>query len=252
VQIQFVLTVAECKRLIAKGVAEYDPVTQALQKGTVALAKGSTNSYIYEELTGEKISRPDYMTGKTMPASEANRLKKAEFSSSIPDLVLTDGKPVEGRSATEALADMGEGDVFIKGANAVNYRLQQAALLIGHPTGGTWGAAVGTCVARRIRMLIPVGLEKDISTDLVAAAHAVNGDDERVGQKPALWPMTGDIFTEIEAFDVLADVEAIPIAAGGLGGAEGAMRFLVMGEPESVERAREIVDSVLGEPPFVG
>ncbi len=251
-QTQISLTVAECKRLIAKGVAAYEPVTDALEKGCIALAKGSTNGYIYEELTGTKIDKRNYMTGRTVPANEANRVGELGFSSDIADLVLKDGKPVEGISATEALADMSEGDVFIKGANAVNYNLGQAALLIGHPTGGTIGAAIGTCVARRIRFLIPVGLEKDISSDLVHLAGAVASTDERVGKKPALLPFTGDIFTEIEALRVLANVDAVPLAAGGIGGAEGAMWFLVMGEADEVEKAREIIDSILGEPPFCG
>ena len=156
-QMQVVLTVAEAKRLIAKGVAACEAVKTALEGGTVALAKGSTNAYVYEELTGARIEKRDYMTGRTVPATGANRAPKTGFSSDIPDLVLKKGEPVEGVSATGALAEMAEGDVFIKGANALNYSLDQAALLIGHPTGGTWGAAVGTCVARRITMLIPVG-----------------------------------------------------------------------------------------------
>ena len=50
-----VLTVSESKRLIAKGVAASEVLQTALENGTVAVAKGTTNSYIVEELLGEEI-----------------------------------------------------------------------------------------------------------------------------------------------------------------------------------------------------
>ena len=54
-QTQVVLTVSEGKRLIAKGIAEYQPVIEALHKGWVAVAKGSTNAYVVEELGGKIV-----------------------------------------------------------------------------------------------------------------------------------------------------------------------------------------------------
>jgi len=251
-QTQVVLTVAESKRLIARGVAACKAVREAMVGGTIALAKGSTNSYVYEELTGRSIARCDYMTGRTVPSRETNRAKGARFSSEIADLVLRKGRPVEGLSATDALKEMSEGDVFMKGANAINWRKLQAALLIGHPTGGTWGSAVGTCVAKRIRVIIPAGLEKDMSADLVEAAREVASPGERIGQNVALWPMSGELFTEVEALAALAGVEAMPIASGGVAGAEGAVRLLVRGPAAEVEKALAAVESVLGEPPFAG
>ena len=66
-QVQVALTVSEGKRLIAKGIAEYHPVIEALRDGWVAVAKGSTNGYVVEELTGKEIDKRKYMTGTWCP-----------------------------------------------------------------------------------------------------------------------------------------------------------------------------------------
>ena len=56
-QQSFVLTVAESKRLIARALKRHPAVVAALGRGTVAVAKGTTDAYVYEELSGEGIHR---------------------------------------------------------------------------------------------------------------------------------------------------------------------------------------------------
>lgn len=241
------LTVAESKRLIAKGVAACETVRNAMKNGTVAVAKGTTNSYIVEEITGESINRADYCTGVTLPEG---RGIKGLTSGKLPDLVISKGERLE-TTAVEAVADMKAGDVFIKGANALNYDLDQAALLIGHPTGGTIGATIGAIIARRITLLIPVGLEKSLPIDLADAAEFMNEPEETVGNVPALWPISGMIFTEIEAFETLTGVEAIPVGAGGIAGAEGSVRLMLRGEDKEFDAANTLVESLRAETPFV-
>ena len=51
---QVVLTVAESKRLIAKGVAALPEVMQAMEERTVVVATGTTNAYVLEELWGKE------------------------------------------------------------------------------------------------------------------------------------------------------------------------------------------------------
>lgn len=248
-QAQVVLTVSEGKRLIAKGIAEYHPVIEALREGWVAVAKGSTNGYVVEELTGRPVDKKKYMTGYTVPAGRKGKLG---FSSEAPDLVLHKGEPVEGMSSTDALKEMGPGDVFMKGANALNYEDRLAGILIGHPTGGTIGATIGTVTARRINLIIPVGLEKQVPYNLIDAGYLLGpGEEERGKNFPALWPVYADVFTEIEAFRELFDVDAYPVAAGGLAGCEGAIRFCLHGEKRSVGDALKMVEGIGGEPPFV-
>jgi len=245
-QKSFALTVAESKRLIARGVAACPLVKRALESGIVAVAKGTTNGYIVEELTGEPIHKPHYCTGTTRPRKAKREI---EVANKLPDLVLREGKRWEGGAATDAVAEMKAGDVFIKGANALNYERRQAAVLIGHPTGGTVGAAIGAVLARRATFLTPVGLEKNIPGDLhelhrQLAAAGANGSG------PALWPVDSEIFTEIEALAVLCGVETKPIGAGGICGAEGAVWLAVWGSQEQIEKVEGIVDGVVGEPAF--
>ena len=244
-QKSFVLTVSESKRLIAKGIARCPQVVAARKSGIVAVAKGTTNGYIVEELTGRPIKKSDYCTGVTTPKGA-----KAGTASALPDLVLRDGKPSEGVTAVEAAADMGPGDVFIKGANALNYDLGQAGILIGHPTGGTIGAAIGTVVARRATLLVPVGLEKSVPGDLYETYQRMLQAGAN-GSGPVLWPVPGTVFTEIEALEALCGVEAQPIGAGGIAGAEGAVWISVWGTKEQVESVEALLETIHGEPPFV-
>jgi hypothetical protein len=246
-QKSFTLTVSESKRLIARAISRHPAITRALNQGFVAVTKGTTNSYLVEELTGEGIHRPHYCTGVTKPARGA---EWAQTANKLPDLVLRNGVREEGVSAVEAVPDMGPADVFVKGANAINYDLGQAGILIGHPTGGTIGAAIGAVVSRRINLLIPVGLEKNIPGDLDELYRdlASVGAD---GSGPMLWPIPGEIFTEIEAIRLVSGARAALIGAGGIAGAEGGVRLSVWGAPDQVDRASAAIEDILGEPPFL-
>lgn len=243
-----VLTVSESKRLIAKGVAQIESVQRALAEGVVVICKGTTNSYIVEEITGEPIRKTDYCTGTTWP----HGMKPAgKVSGDLPDVVLKAGQRVEGATAIGYAPELREDDVFIKGANALNYEMGQAGILIGHPTGGTIGAAIGTIYAQRARLITPVGLEKNIGVDLELAAAFLNEPDEKRGSESALWPVQSEIVTEIEALYVLTGVTAMPVAAGGIGGAEGSVRLSIKGAPEQIEATAALLDSIYGEPAFV-
>jgi len=238
------LTVSESKRLVGKGVAQADFVRRAMDEGTLAIGSGSTNGYVVEEITGEKIDKKTFVTGRTMPYGYSG----PKLSYTHPDLVIRKGERLNIKAA-EALPDMGPGDVYAKGVNAINYERNQAAVLIGHPTGGGVGRALGTILARRIRYLHPVGLEKSVPIDLDEISERLNRDPS--GKGPTLWVVPGDIFTEIEALRVLSGVEAIPAGAGGIGGAEGAVWLAMFGSGEQLDKAQEIIESVRGEPPFV-
>ncbi len=246
---EVVLTVPEGKRLIARGILAWEPFRRARESGTIAVAKGTTNSYIVQELvrelSGEAIDKTTYVTGTTRPADGGTGGKT---SADMPDLVLRNGKPLEGPTAVEAASEMGPGDLFLKGANAIQYTLGQAAVLIGHPTGGTVGASLGTVIARKVRLVAPVGLEKNVPIDLADAAAVVRES----GASPALWVIPAELFTEIEAIEALSGAGALPVAAGGIAGAEGAMRLLITGEDDEVDRALQAVRAVQGEPPFLG
>lgn len=243
---QVVLTSSQSKRLIAKGILRWEPVKEALRSGIVAVCKGTTDAYIAEELLGAPFEKWRYVTGRTGPAGADTSWAKAD----LPDVVLEKGERLEGVSVTDIVSKMGPTDVFMKGANAINYDIGQAAVLIGHPTGGTLGAALGTIVSRRIRLVHPAGLEKNVPGDLAEAARRLSEEGEAVGQAWGLWVTHGELFTEIEAIDALFNLEAIPIGAGGIAGAEGSVTLALFGEKTEIDRALAAIGEIQGEPPF--
>ncbi len=246
---QLTLTVAESKRLIAKGVANLDVVKSAMSSGLIAISYGSTNAYVAEELLGKEIEKERYLTGHTLPAKFDKSGKKR--GSRIPTFIFKDGQVALDMDLNTALADMKKGDVFIKGANALNYQRGVAGILIGDSKGGTIGNAIGHIVGRRIRLVIPISLEKCVAFDIDEIAETLSEtcQDER-GDIPRLMAVRGDIITEIEALRVLAGVQAMHIASGGIGGAEGGVRLIIEGHKEAVDKAIGIVEEIQGEARF--
>jgi hypothetical protein len=249
-QEQFVLTVAESKRLIACGIKESESVKHALSHGTVIVCTGSTDAYVYEELVGREIDKWRFLTGRHLPSTGIRGSK--EPSAELPNLVLRKGQPQEDCDWVEALQELGPDDVIVKGANALNYERRQVGVLIGHPQGGTMGQILGITIARRVKLIHPVGLEKSIPVDLEAAASQLADATRGLGSSSAaLWVSPGRIFTEVEALRILCGVQATPIGAGGIGGAEGCVRLLVHGDADQVSAAKEVVGTVVGEPPLL-
>lgn len=58
--------------------------------------------------------------------------------------------------------------------------------------------------------------------------------------------------TEIEALKILCGVEAKHVASGGIGGSEGSVVIVVVGEEANVKRAIALVEGIKGEKPTVG
>lgn len=232
------LTVPESKRLIARGVASMGIVKKALANGMVAIGRGTTNGRIVEEILGEKIDRGGYIAGRILPAKKP---RGTINSPSVPDVVLKNGQKVEGLSVVDSAAQMKQGDVYIKGCNALNYQQKMCGILIGHPMGGTI-SALGAVVSRKVHLILPVGLEKNVYGDINELSMKSREDDEFIGGAPSLMPVTGNIVTEIEALEFLAGVKAVQVAAGGIAGAEGAVWLIMEGEKAQLETALKIID----------
>ncbi len=66
-----------------------------------------------------------------------------------------------------------------------------------------------------------------------------------------MWPLTGVIITEIEALEILTGVEATLYAAGGIAGAEGSVRLLLIGTEEEVNTALALCNEIKGEPRYL-
>jgi len=96
-----------------------------------------------------------------------------------------------------------------------------------------------------------VGLEKEVPYDIVEASQLLASDEEQLGNVLSLFPIHGEIFTEIEALGILYGVDVIPVAAGGIAGAEGGLRLLLLGERDDVQDAVAFIESIQGEPALI-
>jgi len=252
---QILLTVAMGKRLIGKALAAHPAVISALQKGTVVIVAGTTNSYVAEEILEsigrkDKFSRQRFFRGISLPphykTTDAGRLAgDNEFPG---DVVIRDGLWQEGKTINDVAAELKEGDVIIKGANALDTVHKRAAILIGNPQGGTITVALSAVVGRRVRLLIPIGLEKRIPGDLDEIANKVNTPGNKGFR---LLPVPGEVLTEIEALKLLTGAKAEMIAAGGISGAEGSVWLNIEGSPEQIQQAEKLIQSAASEPQFM-
>lgn len=250
----FVITPAAGKRLIAKAVAQHPAVKQAMQSGTVVIVAGTTNGYVAEEILkalGQDagFDRKYFFRGVTLPPGQAvTETGRLPDESKFPgDVVITHGRWESGRTIFDALDELKEGDVVIKGANAVNPVTREAAVLIGHPKGGTLAAAMQAVVGRRVHLLIPVGLEKRVHAPLHALALARNASGQ---SGPRLWPVPGEVLTELDAVERLTGARAELFAAGGVSGAEGAVWLEISGTTQQLAAAKTLLESVASEPNF--
>jgi len=246
----FVITPAAGKRLIARAVAQHEAVLSALKQGTVVIVAGTTNGYVAEEILqaigqAGAFRRRNFIRGITLPPSPS--AAAAESGPFPGDVVIARGQWLIGKTIFDVVDELKEGDVILKGANAVDLDTGQAGVLIGHPKGGTIAAAMQAVTGRRVRLILPVGLEKRVHGGLHGLAELLN----KPGTKgPRLFPVPGEVVTEIEALKRLAGVEARMVAAGGVRGAEGAVWLAVRGPDEKVIQADAIITSLAGEPPF--
>jgi hypothetical protein len=242
---QFCVTTVMGKRLIGKAMALHPDIKGVLEKGTLVVIAGTTNGYVAEEILkslgqAEGFSREGFRRGMTV--APGAKIIKAEL---LGDVVIRDGEWQKGKTIYDVADDLETGDVVLKGANAFDAR-GKAAVQIGHPQGGTILAALATVVGRRVRLIVPVGLEKRVLEDVDVLAQRCNAPDAK---GPRLLPIPGEIFTELDAIKLMTGAEACLIAGGGVYGAEGASWLGISGTDEQVQAATELIKSVADEPP---
>lgn len=241
------LTVGESKRLIAKGLAANKEVQDRLKSGMVIITLGTTNTYIAEELAGLEAPRGSFVTGRIFPSSKEDFAKELERHAEI---VLINGK-VSDISYTDALARMTEKDIVFKGANMLNYAKRQAAVCVGAPDGGTVAKLRKYTDQGKGRWIVPIGLEKETTQDLFEMQQLVNGSSRRDKGTVRLNATEGNVYTEIEAIKEFANVDVFVTAKGGVDGAEGGVSLLICGSGQEVDKVKEIVRQISGEPAFV-
>jgi hypothetical protein len=251
---QFVITPAAGKSLIAKALVSHPAMQTALESGIVAIVAGTTNGYVAQEVLmrigqAEGFTRKRFFRGITLPPSRPTTasgrlMDESEFPG---DVIISKGRWQKGKTIFDVVDDLKEGDIVLKGANALDISQRRAAILIGHPKAGTIGAALPVVVGRRVQLILPVGLEKRIFGDLDALAAKLNAPGT---QGPRLLPVPGEVFTEIDAITLLTGATAELVAGGGVGGAEGCIWLTISGEKKPLEKAVSLIKSIRSAPAF--
>lgn len=250
----YLLSPAAGKRLIGRALAAHPAIRSALSSGTVAIIAGTTNGYVAEEILksigqAEGFSRKSFFRGIALPpwretTADGRLPDESGFSG---DVIIDGGVWKRGRTIFDVIDDLAEGDVILKGANALDMERRVAAVLIGHPRGGTILAAMQGVLGRRARLVLPVGLEKRVFGDLMDLAGRLNAPGN---SGPRIFPVPGQVFTEIEAISTLTGAKANLAAAGGVCGAEGSVWLAIDGSEEQIDAAERLLKDVSMEPGF--
>ena len=251
---QFLVTPAAGKRLIAKALANHPTISAAIKSGTLVIVAGTTNGYVAEEIlnalgAGKDFSRKHFFRGITLPPTKRVTAegRLADESKFPGDVVIAKSVWQKGKTLADVADSLKEGDVILKGANALDLNRKQAAILIGHPKAGTIGLTLPAVVGRRVKLIIPVGLEKRINGDLHALAEKINAPGAGGNR---LLPVPGQVFTELDAVNALTGASAELFSAGGVCGAEGSCWLAVSGTKEQEEAAEKLFSSLASEPSF--
>lgn len=241
------LTVSESKRLIAKGIMAIHSVKEKLEKGMIIVTKGTTNTYIAEELLNKSIEHGSFVIGHFAPEGQSpvNADKRQ-----MQEVVIKDGKLLDV-TYDEALKMLEPGDIVMKGGNLLNYSMKQAAVCIGAPNGGTTYKLLPYVGEGKAELIIPIGLEKETTANLEVLENTLNAGNERLNSVPRLYMFrTGTVFTEIEAIRQFADVKVFPYGVGGISGREGGVSLVISGNETEVNKVLELVRTIQGERPF--
>lgn len=240
-----VLNPAESKRLIAKAVAVLPEVKTALQKGTLIIGWGTTNAFVAEETLGITIAhKTDFASGVICEGE----LKVNHGDTKMLPFVLKDGKLSEVHQKA-ALSKFKPGDVFIKGANAVDTK-GDVGIMVAAPYGGSVLDAWLGIVVRGGHFICPVGLEKLVPSIRDAADKCGIFRFKYSTGIPASFVTfsVAKVVTEIQAIRVLTGASATHVASGGIGGSEGAVILVLEAEAPVLDKAFELVKSIKGEP----
>ena len=249
---QFVLTPAAGKRLIGKALVRHTAVTKAIKKGTIVIVAGTTNGYAAEEILSmlgqeKDFNRNHFYRGIILPpnrpVTSAGRISdEGKFPG---DVIIKNGVFLRGKTIFDVADNLREGDVILKGANAIDIIQKRAAILIGDPKAGTISVSLQAMAGRRVRLILPVGLEKRVYENLDKLAVKMNAPGAK---GPRLLPVPGEIFTEIDGIALLTGASTDLVAAGGVCGAEGSVWLAVSGKPAQEKAAETLIKSVVHEP----
>jgi len=143
------------------------------------------------------------------------------------------------------LGALGAGDVIVKGGNALD-PFGTVGVLLAASTGGTIGRYVPTALARGVDIVIPISISKSVHGSVATLAMDMGSRklDLAMGLPCGMYPLTGNIVTELEALELLFDVCALHVASNGIGAGCGSVSILLQGEEDSVKEAFAACESL--------
>jgi len=256
---QIILTPTESKKLIAKAIARLDVVRKAAMEGIVLLSPSSSTYFIVEELTGEKPKTNYWVCGAVTPKGMCAEMAMvlggySPSTNSNPGeasawWIIENGKLSVGEQLSDLLGRMKPTDVFIKGVNALDPQGNVGVLVGDTLEGGTWGWVLSAWRKKKFNLIYPVGLEKLIPIPITQATK--EGKPARyeygMGMPTGLFPCPeAKTVTELDAIEILSGATAVPMAAGGLGGAEGAVTLIIKGANGQVKKAIDYIEQSKG------
>jgi hypothetical protein len=246
------LTPTESKKLMAKAIAQMELVKRAAQDGMIVIHPSSSTYFLTEELTGENPGYDNWVCGSITPKGLC--VEMGIMSSGPPrdnnealdpggfpfQVVVKGGETSTGKPLASILKQMGPKDVYVKGVNAVDMDRNVGVLIGHHSGGGTIGKVLAAQRKTSFTIIWVAGLEKLIPTRIDEAMKALRRADVgyAMGMVVGMVPIKGGtVISEPDAFRILADCAAIPVAGGGIGGAEGSVTLILEGEEGAVRTA---------------
>jgi len=250
-QAMVTLTAEESLRLIAKSVAALKAVKYAKQKGFIGFSLCTSAAFIIQELLGNQ---------SVDPAKYCCGFIYTKGSCSVPPkhreklLLLEKGKPHWLNFPEENLTPyfdlMGANDIIVKSGNVLDPN-GKAGTLVASPDGGEAGAYLPHIAARGIQLIVPMPLTKTVPfplEEILPYMGISKFKSDRVhGMSCGMMALPGQVVTEIDAFDILFGVKAIPAAMGGVGSGAGTVTLVLAGEDQAVESAWQAVKQIKGE-----
>ena len=247
------LTPAESKRLIGRGLAAHPEVRRVFRGGRLLISNGTTTGYFVEELLQEQMEISHFpcgvVTGGLLCQTPEDRIRSVMIcrgAVQAHDTQLSDYEELE-----RFVAEMGAGDVYVKGANAIDTE-GNAGFFLAHPTGGNIMTVLPKVLAQGVLFLIPVGLEKLVPSVPAAQRH-MKGIWEygyTFGRGCGYVTVNnGVVFHEIAALELLTGVKSWHVGSGGVGSSEGAVSLVIEGSAEQEAAAIRLLQNIKREPP---
>ncbi|WP_130473042.1 hypothetical protein [Candidatus Magnetaquicoccus inordinatus] len=241
-----VLRAEEGQALIGRAVAKMPQVQARLQNGRMVIVGGTTTRHVVRALLGQDPGRDSFAVGWIRDAllGETPPQQRGAGPFLFEEGVQSRGWPAP------LLERFAAGDIYIKGANAIDPQ-GNAAVLVASPVGGTIGAALAILMARGGELIVPVSLQKMIPSVPAACGLLGQGRVERVMGSPVgympLMAGSATLVTEVVALRQLCAVEATPVAAGGVDDCQAAQVLHLRGSAASIEQAWQLVLSIRTE-----